>query len=316
VRALLRAAEAGKQVTAFVEVKARFDEASNLQWAARMEAAGVRTLYSFPDLKVHTKLALAGRRVPDGVRWYAYLGTGNFNEKTARIYADDGLFTADQRIAGEVRKIFDFLTGEDTQPSFEHLLVAPFYLRKEMYKLIENEVQAAEEGERARMILKMNAVEDDKIIRRLYEASTAGVDIEMIVRGVCCLVPGIPGQSENIRARSIVDRFLEHSRVFIFHNRGDEKVFLSSADWMNRNLSRRVEVAFPIFDPDIRREMREILQIQRRENTKARIIDSEQKNEYVERGEEDPVRAQVDTYDLLSYKCEYIEPRRVGVDRE
>jgi polyphosphate kinase len=254
--------------------------------------------------------------VPEGIRWYAYLGTGNFNEKTARIYADDGLFTADQRIAGEVRKVFDFLTGDDTHPSFEHLLVAPFYLRKEMYRLIENEVQAAEEGERARMILKMNSIEDEKIIRRLYEASTAGVDIEMIIRGICCLVPGIPGQSENIQVRTIVDRFLEHSRVFIFHNRGEEKVYLSSADWMSRNLSRRVEVAFPIYDPDIKREMREILQLQRRDNTKARILDAEQTNAYVGRGEEDPVRAQIDTYELLSYKCESIEPRRVGMERE
>ncbi len=304
VEQLIRAAEAGKEVTAFVEVKARFDEASNLHWAARMEEAGIRTLYSFPDLKVHTKLALAGRREGDDTAWYAYLGTGNFNEKTARIYADHGLFTADARLTGEVRKIFGFLAGEVEDPEFTHLLVAPFGLRKAFYGLIENEADAARAGETGRMVLKMNALEDEKIIERLYEADQAGVHVEGIVRGICCLVPGIEGRSEHVRIRSIVDRFLEHARVFVFHNRGAEKYYLASADWMVRNLSKRVEVAFPVYDLDVQRELREILEHQRRDNVKARIIDAEQTNAFVERGDEAPVRAQTETYEMLRQKLE------------
>ena len=300
VEQLIRAADAGKQVTAFVEVKARFDEASNLHWAERMEQAGIRTLYSFPDLKVHSKLALIGRRENGENRWYAYLGTGNFNENTARIYADHGLLTADPRLTEDVREVFAFLSGDESEPTFKHLLVAPFQMRKRFYELIDREVEAVQEGRTGRMILKMNSLEDPKIIRRLYDASEEGVDVEIIVRGICCLVPGVAGQSERIAARSIVDRFLEHARLFIFHNDGDELYFLASADWMTRNLSRRVEVGFPIFDEDVRRELRHILELQRSDNTKARIIDAEQTNPYVERGDDgEAVRAQTDTYEYL-----------------
>ncbi len=299
VEQLIRAAEAGKQVTAFVEVKARFDEASNLHWAERMEAAGIRTLYSFPHLKVHSKLALVSRNEGTEPTWYAYLATGNFNEKTAQIYADHGLFTADRRLTRDVRKVFAFLSGEEKKPAFEHLLVAPFYMRKEFYRLIDNEANAARSGSTGRMILKMNSLEDEGIINRLYDASAAGVDIELIVRGICRLVPGIEGQSEHIRIRSIVDRFLEHARLYIFHNHGDEHYYLASADWMNRNLSNRVEVAFPVYDPEIRRELRQILELQRRDNVKARMIDADQSNRYVDRDDEAQVRAQFDTYEML-----------------
>ena len=302
VKALLDAARRGKKVTAFVEVKARFDEASNLEWAEQMEGAGVRTLYSFQDLKVHAKLLLIGRREADAHQWYAYLSTGNFNEVTSRIYADHGLFTADQRIAGEVRSVFSFLEGEEQDPSFEHLLVAPFHMRKSLNRLIENEMDAAARGETGRILAKMNALEDEKMIRKLYEASRAGVDVELIVRGICCLVPGVDGQSEHIDARSIVDRFLEHARLYIFHNGGEELNYLASADLMKRNLSRRVEVAFPVFDPDVRRELRQIMELQRRDNTKARTIDPEQLNEYVPRHGEEAVRAQADTYEWLRHK--------------
>lgn len=304
VEQLIRAAEAGKQVTAFVEVKARFDEASNLLWAERMEEAGIRTLYSFPDLKVHSKLALAGRQEDGETRWYAYLGTGNFNENTSRIYADHGLFTADPRLTEEVREVFAFLSGEKSEPAFEHLLVAPFYMRKAFYSLIDNEIEAAQAGETGRMILKMNSLEDAKIIRRLYDANRQGVDIELIVRGICCLVPGVEGQSDRMAVRSIIDQFLEHARLYIFHNRGDEKYYLASADWMKRNLSQRVEVAFPIYDEDVRHELRQILELQRRDNTKARIIDAEQTNEYVPRDGDEPVRSQIDTYRLLRWKLD------------
>lgn len=303
VKALLDAARAGKKVTAFVEVKARFDEASNLDWAEQMEAAGVRTLYSFRELKVHTKLALVGRREGDDIRWYAYLGTGNFNELTARVYADDGLFTADPRLADEVRLLFGFLDGSEEDPSFDHLLVAPFHLRKAFVSLIENEMTAASDGEPSGLIAKMNSLEDEKLIHKLYEASSAGVDIDMIVRGICCLIPGVPGQSERIRIRSIVDRFLEHARVYIFQNRGDELYYLASADWMKRNMSSRVEVAFPLYDVDVRREVRQLIDLQRQDNVKARVIDAEQKNAYVA-GDGTPVRAQSDTYDLLKRRWE------------
>ena len=199
-QALLKAAERGKRVTAFVEIKARFDEQSNLDWAARMEAAGVAVLYSKPGIKVHTKLALVARREDEQLRHYAYLGTGNFNEKTARLYADHGLLTADPRLADEVRQIFAFLNGEVEKPVFEHVLMAPFYLRKGFYALIDYEIEEARAGREAGMLLKMNSLEDRKIINRLYEASRAGIDIRMIVRGICCLAPGVPDQSEIGRA--------------------------------------------------------------------------------------------------------------------
>lgn len=304
IEQLIRAAEAGKQVTAFVEVKARFDEASNLRWAERMEEAGIRTLYSFPDLKVHSKLALVGRREAGEKRWYAYLATGNFNEKTSKIYADHGLFTADPRLTTDVRKVFAYLAGEETKLAFDHLLVAPFEMRKGFYRLIEGEVQAVGEGARGHMIGKMNSLEDPKIIQRLYDADRQGVEIELIIRGICCLVPGVEGQSGGITVRSIVDRYLEHARLYVFHNRGDELYYLASADWMTRNLSKRVEVAIPIYDEDVRHELRQILELQRRDNTKARAIDAGQTNAYIGRGDAEPVRAQIDTYDLLRPKVE------------
>ena len=295
-RALLKAAERGKRVTAFVEIKARFDEQSNLDWAARMEAAGVAVLYSKPGIKVHTKLALVARREAGQLRHYAYLGTGNFNEKTARLYADHGLLTADPRLADEVRQIFAFLNGEVEKPVFEHLLMAPFYLRKAFYGLIDYEIEQARAGREAGMVLKMNSLEDRKIINRLYEASRAGVDIRMIVRGICCLAPGLPDQSETIHVTGILDRFLEHARVYAFHHGGEERIYLASADWMKRNLSRRVEVAFPLYDPDVRRDLRAVLDLQLADNTSARIIDAEQQNAYVQTDNGQQVRAQVDTY--------------------
>ncbi len=300
--ALLKAAERGKRVTAFVEIKARFDEQSNLDWAARMEAAGVAVFYSKPGIKVHTKLALVARREDARLRHYAYLGTGNFNEKTARIYADHGLLTTDPRLADEVRQIFAYLDGEVEEPVFEHLLVAPFYLRKAFYRLIEYEIEQACQGHEAGMLLKMNSLEDRKIINRLYEASRAGVDIRMIVRGICCLAPGVPGQSETIRVTSIIDRFLEHARVYAFHHGGEERFYLASADWMKRNLSRRVEVAFPLYDPDVRRDLRAVLALQLADNTSARVIDAGQQNAFVSTGNGQQIRAQVDTYRYFKEK--------------
>lgn len=301
-QALIRAREAGKEVTAFVEVKARFDEETNLAWARRMEEAGVRVIYSLPGLKVHAKLLLVARREGAALRDYAYLSTGNFNEKTARVYADMGLFTADPRLTAEVRQVFAMLAGEDPHPVFTHLLVAPQHLRKGFYRLIEVEMAHARAGEKAEMLLKMNSLEDLKMVERLYEASHAGVRTHLIIRGICCLKPGVPRQSEHTTATSIVDRFLEHARVFRFHHGGEERLYLASADWMGRNLGRRVEVAFPIYDPRLRQEINDFLAFQLADNTHARLLDARQTNAYVPANGAAPVRAQVDFYRYLQAK--------------
>lgn len=293
LHALIKAAEAGKKVTVFMEVQARFDEESNLEWARRLEAVGVRTLYSMKGLKVHAKIALVVRREGGRRRGYAYVGTGNFNEKTARIYADHGIFTADERITNDVEQVFLFLSGEIEEPKTEHLLVAPFTLRKGFNKLIKGERKAAEAGRPSGMTLKMNSLQDAKIIKKVYEASRAGVPIQIIVRGICCLVPGVENQSETIEVRSIIDRLLEHARVYSFHHDGEERMYLASADWMKRNLSRRVEVAIPVYDEEIRRQIRALIDIQLADNRKARVLDAGGRNEYVRPGDGDqPVRAQ------------------------
>ncbi len=301
-QALIRAARQGKRVTAFVEVKARFDEETNLQWAGQMEAAGVRTLYSMPGLKVHAKLALVARREGEAERLYAYLGTGNFNEKTARVYADHALLTADPRLTEEVRRVFRFLEGEEETPAFEHLLVAPFFLRKAFNRLVAHEAKQARNGRPAAMTLKMNSLEDPKMIGRLYEALEAGVDVRLVVRGICCLAAD--AQLPNLAARSIVDRFLEHARIYVFHHDGEELLYLASADWMRRNLNRRVEVAFPIYDPLLRRELRAILDLQLADDTKARHLDAGQDNRYVLPRHGPRVRAQTDTYRMLLDRLE------------
>jgi len=290
--ALIRAAESGKRVTVFMEVQARFDEESNLHWADRLETAGVRTLYSMKGLKVHAKIALVARRGAEGRELFAYVGTGNFNEKTARVYTDHGIFTSDERITRDVEQVFRFLAGEIEEPVTEHLLVAPFTLRKRFNRLIEHESDRAAAGLPSGMTLKMNALEDSKIIRRLYDASVAGVPIDIIVRGICRLIPGVPCQSETIRVRSIIDRYLEHARVYRFHHDGDELLYVASADWMTRNLSRRVEVAIPIYDPDVRRQLTRALELQLADNTKARLVDAAGTNTYARSDGDPPLRAQ------------------------
>ena len=308
VQALIRAAEAGKKATAFVEVKARFDEENNLEWAERMEEAGVKVGYSMPGLKVHSKLALVARREDGELRDYVYLGTGNFNEKTARIYADLALLTADVRLTTEARKVFEFLAGEIANPSFEHLMVAPFTLRSGITALIEREIEHAKAGRGGAIFLKLNALEDEEIIGKVYEASQAGVEIRMVVRGIFRAVTGVEGWSENIEARSIVDRFLEHARVFHFANGGDEVLYLASADWMKRNLSRRIEVAFPIYDEALREEIKHILDLQWADDTKARILDADQSNAYYRPSEPPGSRAQFDTYRWLAERVEVPSP--------
>jgi len=291
LNALIRAAGNGKRVTVFMEVQARFDEESNLVWSDRLKAAGVRTLFSMKGRKVHAKIALVVRREGGARLGYAYVGTGNFNEKTARVYADHGVFTCDERITLDVEEVFRFLAGEVDKPRTEHLLVAPFTLRKGFNRLIEHEARRAASGEPTGMTLKMNALEDRKIIRRLYDASVSGVPIEILVRGICRLVPGVPGQSETIRARSILDRYLEHARIYRFLRDGEERMYLSSADWMKRNLSHRVEVALPVYDPDVRVQIRTLLELQLADNRKARWIDEAGTSPYV-RSDGPPLRSQ------------------------
>ena len=282
VKALSKASGNGKKVTAFVEVKARFDEESNFSSAEELQRAGVKILYSFPGLKVHSKVCLVSRLENEQKVYYGYFSTGNFNEKTSKIYSDYGLFTKDERLTKEARKVFDILTKkkEKEKPAlpadkFEHLLVAPFNLRSSLEELIDKEIENAKAGKKAYIILKVNSLEDRKMIKQLYKASRAGVKIQLIIRGICCLIP-----DKNIRVISIVDRFLEHSRVFIFCNDGDEKMFVSSADWMTRNLSRRIEVCFPIYDEEIKKQIREMINIQLKDNVKARIINKFQNNKY------------------------------------
>lgn len=299
--ALIRAAEAGKRVTAVVELKARFDEESNLDWTERFEQAGVRTFHADPSLKVHAKMALIVRS--GGEPAVAYLGTGNFNERTARVYTDLALLTADPRLTNDVRSVFAFLSGEEDEPTFEYLLVAPFTLRSGFYERIDAETEAVRNGRPGGLRVKMNSLEDRRMIKRLYDASRAGVPIRMIVRGICCLVPGVEDQSETIRVRSIVDRFLEHARVFIFENAGDPVYYLASADWMKRNLDRRVEVAFPILDPAIQADIEAFMRLQFADDTKARIIDASLSNRCVTAQAERVTRAQIDTYRLLAERA-------------
>ncbi len=297
MQTLMHAVQNGKQVSVFVEIKARFDEAANLDWGEKLEKAGVRVYYSFPGVKVHSKLALVRRAEGKTTRLYAYLSTGNFHEDTAKVYGDFGLFTADPRMTAEVSMVFAYL--ENVKPpkeAFQHLLVGKFNLRSGLEALIDREIAAAQAGQPASMILKMNSLEDRDMIARLYKASRAGVKIKLIIRGICCLAPGVPGISDHIEVISIVDRFLEHARVFVFHNGGEETILLSSADWMTRNLSYRIECAFPVYDPDLREEILDILQLQLSDNVKARVIDRADRNEYRRVESDIPVRSQLETY--------------------
>ncbi|NNM04323.1 MAG: polyphosphate kinase 1 [Gemmatimonadetes bacterium] len=300
VEALIEAARNGIEVTCFVEVKARFDEARNLKWAGEMEEAGVRVFYSRPGIKVHSKIALVTREETDGNVDYGFLGTGNFNESTARVYADHALLTADTRLTKDLDQVFRFLWEEIEEPACEHLLVAPSRLREGLERAIEGEIAVARVGGIAGMALKMNSLQDPKMIDLLYGAGQAGVRINLIVRGICCMRPGMPGFGENVKARSIVDRFLEHARIYRFFNGGSPLLLLSSADFMKRNLDRRVEVAFPVFDEAIREELEHSLHLQLSDNAKARILDADQTNTYVSRRVGEPrVEAQEGFYRWL-----------------
>ncbi|WP_230688096.1 polyphosphate kinase 1 [Hymenobacter jeongseonensis] len=297
VKALLKAAKHGKQVTVVVELKARFDEESNLFWSDKLKRAGANVIFTPPELKVHSKMLLLTRREADETtRQYAYFSTGNFNESTSQLYTDHGLFTADERLTREAAAVFEYLRDQSVVPKLEQLLVAPFGLRPGLNALIDYETKQAQKGKEAYIILKVNSVEDRGMIAKLYHASAAGVRVELIVRGIGCLVPGQPDFSENITQHGLVDRFLEHSRVYVFGHGGEEKVYVSSADWMTRNLDRRVEVAFPILDESLRAEVRHLLDLQRNDTVKARDFE----NSYIlaDAGKK-PMQAQEATYTWL-----------------
>jgi polyphosphate kinase len=278
VAALARAAGNGKLVTALVELKARFDEENNIVWARELERAGVHVVYGFAGLKTHAKALLVVRReaAPGGgteIRRYVHLGTGNYNPGTAGVYTDLGLLTCDPELGADVSELFNVLTGFSKQRRWRKLWVAPETLRPELLAAIEREADHARAGRPARIVAKMNSLADPEVIRALYRASQAGVEIDLIVRGICCLRPGVPGVSERIRVRSIVGRFLEHARVAYFLDDGAERVYLGSADWMQRNLNGRVESVFPVEDARLKREVVEVLELQLRDTVKARELD-------------------------------------------
>jgi polyphosphate kinase len=272
VKALMAAARAGKQVTALIELKARFDEANNINWARQLEDAGVHVVYGFVKLKTHCKCCLVVRKEDGGIRKYAHLGTGNYHSKTARLYTDLSFFTARSDITGEVAEVFNTLTGFAKEPKFSHLLVAPFNLHATMVKLILREAANARAGKSARIVAKCNSLIDKETIDALYEASGAGVKISLVVRGICGLVPGVPGMSENIRVTSILGRYLEHSRIFYFENAGKPELYLGSADWMPRNFFRRVEVVFPVEEPALRKRIVEEVLDATLKDTTARLL--------------------------------------------
>jgi polyphosphate kinase len=276
VQALKQAAENGKQVAALIELKARFDEENNIQWARALELVGAHVVYGFPGMKVHAKVIMIVRDEPDGIKRYIHIGTGNYNEKTARIYTDFSLFTCRPDIGADVTHLFNRLTGFSKAKVYEKLLVAPTTLREGFQDLIRREAEHARAGRPARIVAKLNAISDARTVRELYAASQAGVPIELIVRGMCELRPGIPGVSETIRVRSIVGRFLEHSRFFVFENGGDREIYMGSADWMGRNLDRRVEITTPVLDKALQQQIWEdVLQPLLDDNTKTRWLQSD-----------------------------------------
>ncbi len=300
VNSLIDAAENGKKVTVFVELKARFDEEANLKWATEMTKAGIQIIYSIPKLKVHAKIALVIRNKGSKHGDQAYLGTGNFNEKTARIYGDHGLLTANPEVLKDVKNLYKYLENQNYKPRFKHILVPVFNMIPEFLKLIEREIEISRKGGVGYILLKMNGLQDGEMVDALYRASEAGVKIDLIIRGVCTLKPG-KKYSKNIRVIRIVDRFLEHARIFVFLNNGEHKIFMGSADWMKRNLRRRVECIFPVYDPDAKKEILDILNIQLSDNVKACELDENHTNNRISTPGP-KIRSQIATYEYFRNK--------------
>ncbi len=301
MNSLISAARNGKRVTVCMEIQARFDEKLNIYWSEKLQEEGVKVIHGVHGLKVHSKLLLIKRKENRSIRYYAYIGTGNFNEQTAKIYADNSLLMSNKKVGEEIDKIFALFEFSYLPFKFNQLIVSPFRQRDFFRNLINKEIEQARRGKKAKIILKLNNLVDEKIIRKLYQASNAGVKIQLIVRGICVLVPGVKGLSENIEAVSIVDKFLEHSRIFYFYHAGEELFYISSADWMARNFDHRIEVSIPIENNEIREELRAMLEIQLADNTKSRIISEEKINQYKSnKGKE--IRSQFDFYKYLQAK--------------
>ena len=299
IHSLIDAANNGKKVTVVVELRARFDEAANIDWANILTDAGVKVVFGVPSLKIHSKLCLITRHEQGEAVRYAHIGTGNFNEKTAKIYTDFSLLTRHPDITAEVEGVFEYIEYPYRRYKFNHLLVSPINSRRQLYRLIDNELSNAKAGQPSGITLKINNLVDRDLINRLYAAGQAGVPIQMIIRGMCALRPGVPGLSDNIRVISIIDRFLEHPRVMVFHNKGNPQLYISSADWMSRNIDGRIEVGTPIYDERLKQRILDILELQLSDTCKARVIDADQKNEYVKRGNRRKIRSQVAIYDYL-----------------
>lgn len=299
VNTLINAIKNGKQVTAVVELQARFDEEANIRWANKLHEEGAKIIYGVPGLKLHSKLFLITRTEQGKDVLYAHIGTGNFNEDTARLYCDHSLLTSDKRITDELLRLFQFYNDNYKTGAYKNLLVAPFFMRKRFVHLINKEIENAKAGKTAWMFLKLNSLTDPELIKKLYEAGQAGVKIRIVVRSICSLVPGVSGLSENIEAISIVDKFLEHARIFVFAGDGDPKYFLSSGDWMVRNLDYRSEVGVPILNAELQKQLMDILEIQWSDNTKGRIINMKQDNSYSIRNTKTKVRSQDAIYQYL-----------------
>ncbi len=307
--ALINAIKNGKQVTVVVELQARFDEENNIYWANKLNEEGATVIYGVPRLKVHSKLFLITMREKGKEVKIAHIGTGNFNESTARIYTDASLLTADRRITEEVAQVFNFFNDNFRVGTYKNLAVSPFNMRRSLVGLISREISNAKEGKEAYMIIKVNNLVDRELVTKLYEASMAGVKVNLIVRGSCSIACGVPGVSENINGICIVDKYLEHSRIFVFANDGHERIFISSADWMSRNLDQRCEVAVPIYDKSLQKELKDILNIQLNSNVKTRILDEKLSNKYKKPlARQKQIRAQDAVYEyLLKEKQNYLK---------
>jgi len=299
VNSLINAVKNGKEVTAVIELQARFDEEANLYWTQRLQEEGAKVIFGQPTHKVHSKVCVIYRKEPQGMVHYAHFSTGNYNGVTARLYCDMGLLTADKRLTAEAIKVLSFINNfPRINYKFKHLLVAPAYMKPAFLSMIDTEIANAKKGKEAWILVKMNSLVEENVIAKLYEASKAGVKIRMIVRGICCLIPNKKGVSENIEVISIIDKFLEHTRAYMFCNGGKNRTYLSSADWMGRNLDRRIEVAFPIYDVDIQKMIKEMLEIQWSDNVKARIIDGKEDNIF-RKFSLPAIRSQDETYNYL-----------------
>jgi polyphosphate kinase len=305
INALTNAVRNGKSVTVVLELRARFDEEANLEWKERLEEAGVKVFLGVLNLKVHAKLCLIKKRINNHTIHFGFVSTGNLNEKTARLYGDHCLLTSDRHVMADVNRIFNYLENpKNMQPlkNCKRLIVSPVSLRRQLHWLINKEIKSAREGNPASIILKLNSLSDEELIIKLYEAARAGVKIKMIIRGICCMFTENKKFKKKVKAISIVDEYLEHARIMIFHNDGKEKVFISSADWMVRNIDHRIEATCPIYDKEIQDELKEMLNIQLEDNVKARILDNELSNIYVENEHQKKIRSQIETYNYLLKK--------------